>query len=286
MNASASSTCSASTGPGEVARHGALLGVAGEGPGEHGLGDARDRHAQVQGGLHGPRAGALGSGLVEDHIHERLAGLRVHLAEHFGGDLDQVGLQLALVPLGEHVRDLGGGLAGAAADQVVRLRDQLHVGVLDAVVHHLHEMPGAIVADMGDARLTLRDRRDALQDRSQGDPGLVRTAGHDRRAVQGALLAAGDAGADEVDPGLPDRLLAADRVGEQRVPAVDDDVARLEHIHQRIDHGIRGLAGLDHDDRRARLLQGRRELLVRRRPARTPPRDAPPPASRSWRGCG
>ena len=112
------------------------------------------------------------------------------------------------------------------------------------------------------ARLALGDRRDRLQDRAQGDPRLVRAAGHDRGAEQGALLAAGDAGADEVDAGLAHRLLAADGVGEQGVAAVDDDVARLEHLHERVDDGVGGAAGLDHDDRGAGLLQRRRELLV------------------------
>ena len=74
------------------------------------------------------------------------------------------------VPLGEHVGDLGGGLAGAAADQVVRLGDELHVGVLDAVVHHLHEVAGAVVADVRDARLALGDRRDATSGSGRGSP--------------------------------------------------------------------------------------------------------------------
>ena len=58
--------------------------------------------------------------------------------------------------------------------------------------------------------------------------GLGRAAGHDARPVQRALLAAGDAGADEVQALLAQRLLAAAGVGEVRVAAVDDDVARLE----------------------------------------------------------
>ena len=78
------------------------------------------------------------------------------------------------------------------------------------------------------------------QDRAEGHPGLVGAAGHDRRAVQRALLAAGDAGADEVDAGLAHRLLAADRVGEEGVAAVDDDVARLEDLDERVDHGVGG----------------------------------------------
>ncbi len=85
------------------------------------------------------------AGLVEDDVDERLAGLGVDLAQHLGGDLDEVALELARVPLGEDVGDLGGGLAGAAADEVVGLGDELHVGVLDAVVDHLDEVAGAVV---------------------------------------------------------------------------------------------------------------------------------------------
>ncbi len=133
-----------------------------ERPREDGLGDARHGHAEIERGLDGPAAGALGAGLVQDDVHERLAGLGVHLAQHLGGDLDEGGLQLAPVPLGEDIGDLGGGLAGAAADEVVGLGDQLHVGVLDAVAHHLHEVTRAIVADVRDAGLALGDRGDRL----------------------------------------------------------------------------------------------------------------------------
>ena len=42
-------------------------------------------------------------------------------------------------------------MSGDVAEQVVGLGDELHVGVLDAVVDHLHEMSGAIGADVGHA---------------------------------------------------------------------------------------------------------------------------------------
>src|SRR3546814_1036578 len=74
--------------------------------------------------------------------------------------------------------------------------------VLDAVVHHLHEVTGAVVADMGHARLSLGDGGDRCQDRTERRPRLIRPAGHQRRAQQRALLAAGDSHPDEVDPGL------------------------------------------------------------------------------------
>src|SRR5699024_7804778 len=51
----------------------ALRGRAGGGAGEGGLGDAGDRDAEIQGGLHGPGAGALLGGLVEDDVDEGLA---------------------------------------------------------------------------------------------------------------------------------------------------------------------------------------------------------------------
>jgi hypothetical protein len=112
--------------------------------GEHRLGDAGHRHPEVQGGLHRPAAGALLFGLVEDDVDERLAGLGVDLAEHLGGDLHQEAVQVAGVPLGEHLGDLRRGEAEAVTQQLVGLADELHVGVLDAVVHHLHEVARAV----------------------------------------------------------------------------------------------------------------------------------------------
>ena len=205
----------------------------------------------------------LAPGLVEDDVDERLAGRGIRLAQHLGRDLDEVALELAGVPLGEDVGDLGGRLAGALADQVVGLGDELHVGVLDAVVHHLHEVAGAVGADVGDARLAVgRDRGDRREDRAERLVGLCRAAGHDRRALERALFAARDAGADEVDARGADLGLAADRVVEVRVAAVDDDVARLEALDELGDDGVGALAGLHHDDRRAGLRERGDELVV------------------------
>ena len=51
----------------------AQVGVAGQRAGEDRLGDAGDRHAQVERDLHGPAAGALLLGLVRDDVDEGLA---------------------------------------------------------------------------------------------------------------------------------------------------------------------------------------------------------------------
>ena len=44
--------------------------------GEHGLGDAGERHAQAERVDGGPGAGALLLGLVDDHVDQRAAGRR------------------------------------------------------------------------------------------------------------------------------------------------------------------------------------------------------------------
>ena len=61
----------------------------------------------------------------------------------------------------------GCGQAEPVAQQVVGLGDQLHVGVLDAVVHHLDEVAGAVGADVGAARLAVDLRGDLFQHRAE-----------------------------------------------------------------------------------------------------------------------
>ena len=77
-----------------------------EAAGVDGLGHQRAGHAQVERQLAHPLAGALGAGRVEDHVDQVAAGLGVLDAEDVAGDLDQVAVQLAAVPLGEDVVQL------------------------------------------------------------------------------------------------------------------------------------------------------------------------------------
>ncbi len=236
--------------------------MAGEGAGEDGLRDTGHRNAQVEGDLDRPAAGALLLGLVHHDVHERLARLRVDVRQHLGRDLDQVGVEAALVPGAEDLRDLRGGVAGDIAQQLVRLADELHVRVLDAVVHHLHEVPGTVRTDVGHARRTVgRLRRDLLQHRAQRVVRLLGAARHDARPVERALLAAGDAHADEVDPLLAQLALPAPGVREVRVATVDDHVAGLQQRGELLDHRVRRVTGLHHHDQAPRPLQRRDELL-------------------------
>lgn len=145
---------------------------------------------------------------------------------------------------------------------MVGLGDELHVGVLDAVVHHLDEVveaPSGPTCEVQGAVGGLGG--DLLQQRAEGGVRLLRAAGHDARAEQRALLAARDADAHEVQALLAQFLLPAPGVLEVGVAAVDDDVAGLQQRSELADHGIGGLAGLHHDDQTARALQRVDELL-------------------------
>ena len=63
----------------------------------------------------------------------------------------------------EHVGRLGRRQPQAAAQHVPALGDELHVAVLDAVVHHLDEVPGAVRTDVRHARTGLGLRGDGLE---------------------------------------------------------------------------------------------------------------------------
>ena len=185
------------------------------------------------------------------------------LPQHGGRDLDQERLEVAAVPVLEDRRDRRHVEPDPEPQQVVGLGDQLHVGVLDAVVDHLHVVARAVGADVGAARLAVdlgRDRREDLLDLAVG---VALAAGHDARPEQRALLAAGDAGADEAQPALAALGRAPARVEEVRVAGVDDDVVVVEQRSQIADHAVHGRARLDHHDDPARALERGDELLER-----------------------
>src|SRR5438128_2216407 len=115
----------------------------------------------------------------------------------------------------------------------------LHQAVLDAVMDHLDEMPGAAGAGMDIALLdpdiaavaaagaqnVADPRRQRLEDRIEPvDHGLVAADHHAIPALDAPDAAAG-ADVHVVQPALPERLAAADVVLPERVAAVDDDVA-------------------------------------------------------------
>ena len=81
----------------------ALVLERGEAAREDRLADQRDRHAESSAQMHGPLAGALLAGGIEDLVDQRRRRPRPSW-RRCGGDFDQVAVELALVPLGEHAR--------------------------------------------------------------------------------------------------------------------------------------------------------------------------------------
>ena len=229
---------------------------------EHRLADQRHRHAQVERADASPLAGALLAGRVENLVDDRRAVL-VQLAEDVARDLDQVAVQFARVPLREDVVQLGRRQPQPVLQHLIGLADELHVAVFDAVVDHLHVVPGAVLADPLAAWRAVYLGRDRLEDLLHVRPRQRVAAGHDRRAVARALFAARDARADEQDAFFGQRLGAPRRVREVRVAAVDDDVAGLQVRHQLVDHVVHRLAGLDHQHHAPRPLQQPGQLLDR-----------------------
>jgi hypothetical protein len=233
-----------------------LLLEGGDVAGIDGGGDGRDGHAQVEGGLCGPFAGALGAGLVEDLLDERAGNFGVGEVDHLGGDLDQKALEVvAFVPVFEDVAQLSVVQAGDVFQEVVGLGDELHITVLDAIVDHLHEVAGAFGADVGDAGAGVGGGGDFLENGFEVAVGFLVAAGHDAWAMQGAFLAAADAHAEELDAGAGKLFDTALGVGEEGIAAVDDDVAFLKMGAKFGNHAIDGWAGFDHDQDAARALE-------------------------------
>jgi len=244
-------------GAGQHGRGRHALGLDGaDGASEHGVGDGGRGHAQVQRHLAGPFTGAFLLGRVQDPVDQRIAGLGVLRGQDIGSDADQVALQFALVPFAED----GAALRGRHAQQVLHqppgLADHLHVGVFDAVVHHLHKVAGATRTHpvaAGLAVVGLGGNR--LQHGGHQRPGLGRAAGHQGRAAQGAFFAAAHARADIQNAAALQAGDAARGVGIQRVAAVDEHIARRQQRAQVGQHRVHGGPGRHHQQNPARCLQ-------------------------------
>ena len=165
--------------------------------GKYTLSDQGHRLPQVERGDRSPLAGALLSGGVENLVHHRLA-VFILLGEDGGGDVDQEAIQLALVPLRKNFGKFIGGEPQPILQQLVGLADQLHVAVLDAVVHHLYVVPGAVFADPVAAGSSILDfGRDGLENLLHMRPRFFISSRHDRRAEARTFFSARNARPDK-----------------------------------------------------------------------------------------
>ena len=232
-----------------------------QGASEHGLANTSYWNAQVQSGLDRPTTGALLTSGIHDDIHQRLACLLIDLGENLSGDLNQVGVQVALVPLAEDICNLSRGEASGLAQKVVGLADDLHIRVLDAVVDHLHEVASAIGGNVCTARNAINVSGDGLQQRAEGLVGLLRATRHNGWAGQSTFLTTGNASADVVQATGANSLLTTDGVRVKRVTAINDDVAGLHHVGKLIDDRISSGTCLNHNQSATRALQRSDELF-------------------------
>ena len=211
------------------------------------LRDCGDRHAEFERRLGRPAPGSLLLGLVHDLVDQRGAGF-IRLAQNLGGDLYEVGIERARLPVREHIADVSCREAIKRFEDVVGLGDQLHVRVFDAVVHHLDVMAGAVGSDQRAAGAPRRLRRHFRQERRNPLISGAIAARHHARAFERALLAAGNAHADEADPPRRTSPGPPHGVGEQGIAGVDENVVGLQMGRQLVDDVIHRLARLDHDD--------------------------------------
>src|ERR1700730_1388543 len=144
----------------------------------------------------------------------------------------------------------------------------LHQAIFDAVMDHLDEMPGAYGAcmniallDAGVASLAPGGARDiACAGLHRSEDGIepvdhrLVAADHHAIAAVDPLDAARGADVDVMDAVLLERLAAAYVVLPERIAAVDDDVAALHQLRQRLDRRLGDLACRQDYPRRGRVL--------------------------------
>src|SRR5438477_4260901 len=125
--------------------------------------------------------------------------------------------------------EFAGRYPQAAVQQVIAFSDQLHVAILDAVMHHLDVVAGAARSHVLDAGLAIfRPGRDGAKDRGYSFPSRRLPSGHDGRPPERALFAAGDAGSDIEESLCFQCFVAAVGIEEGRIAAIHEDVARLK----------------------------------------------------------
>src|ERR1700736_5269993 len=132
-------------------------------------------------------------------------------------------------------------------------------------MHHLPVMAGAIRSHVAATGFAIDLCGDLAKDRRDYFPGFARTAGHQRRTFERAFLSAGNTASNEMNAATFEIFAAPLRIGEQRITAVDNDVAFFEKWCEFADYLIDRIAGFDHDHRFARLFERTNKFFKRAR---------------------
>src|SRR5437762_10299827 len=101
-----------------------------------------------------------------------------------------------------------------SSDLGIGFANQLHVAVLDSVVHHLDVMTGAVRAHVSTARFAIHLGGNLAENFLDNFPGLAWAAGHQRCTFERAFFPAGNAAANKMNPASFEISAAALRVAE------------------------------------------------------------------------
>ena len=224
-------------------------------------GDGWNCHSLVQRLLRSPFSGAFLLSFVEHEVDKRLTGLFVSMSEDVRGDFNEKRLERPAIPFREYVGKLGRVEAQSRAKNVVSFRDQLHIAVLDSVVHHLDEMARAVRANVRDAGTRVSLCGDGFENRANVFVSFASAARHQRRSVPSAFFAARDARSDEAQTVFAKRFFATLCIPKVRVSAVDEYVALFKQGFDSLDCHIDRRARLDHHHHSARPLQRAHEFF-------------------------
>ena len=137
-------------------------------------------------------------------------------------------------------------------------------------MHRFDEVPGSAAANPFAARgAVVQLRGDALQYVFDQRPCFRRTSRHDRRAVQGPFLPAGDPRSDEIQSPVFDLFHAPGRILKGGVASVDNYVSRFHQRRQLRDQFVDRFPGPHHHHDPART-PDRSDQLADRVRAREP----------------
>ena len=212
-----------------------------------------------------PAAGTLLSRCVLDMIDQIALGKVIGLTQHIGGNADQITAQLAGIPLGEQVCNFMVFKAADRLEHQIALGNQLHIGIFNAIVHHLDKMSGTIRAHIGTARCAVLGLcRDCLQNGCNLRIALAIAARHDRGTKTRTGLTARYAHTEIVQAVCGQTLGTAAGIGKERVAAVQYHITRLHKRNELVEHLIDRVACLNHQQHTARLLERRHQLGQRK----------------------
>ena len=130
-----------------------------------------------------------------------------------------------------------------------------------AIVHHLHVVTRAGLADPVAAGVSVDLGSGLLEDILDGWPCSGGATGHKGRAVSGALLASRNTRSDEEKTVGLQLFGATDGIRVVRIATIDNNISFLEVRNELIDEVIDCLAGLDEENDLAGPLELRDELL-------------------------